>query len=95
MLATSNASKHPAMFAGQNCAKRMPSPMPFMCMAAAASITILGTDVTASVSLLALVHTLSLSIAVLGTVLILSCLTGLESLVGLIKGLDPGVMQGD
>ena len=91
MLATSNASKNQAMFAGQNCAERMP----FMCIAAAASITILRTDVTASVSLLALVHTFSLSIAVLGILLTLSCLTGLEGLVGLIKGLDPGVMQGD
>ncbi len=58
MSATQNACYKPAMFAGHGSAKCMPSSMPFMCMAAAAaaaSITILGTDVFTSVPFIAVV----------------------------------------
>lgn len=93
MSAMSSAVAQPAMFAGQDRAKRMPSTMHGMCMAAAASIIIIGTGVFTSVSLVAYVFALLL--VVLGILISLSGLTGLGGLVGLITGLTQGISQGD
>ncbi len=95
MPTTSSATTQPAMFAGQDCAKRMPFSMHGMCMIAAASIILIETGVLASVSFVArtLIITLILGILGLGVVLTLSGLTGLRGLVGLIEG--PGTSQGD
>lgn len=92
MSAMSSAVAQPAMFAGQDRAKRMPSTMHGMCMAAA-SIIIIGTGVFTSVSLVAYVFALLL--VVLGILISLSGLTGLGGLVGLITGLTQGISQGD
>ncbi|GAC1346146.1 MAG: hypothetical protein NVSMB27_09290 [Ktedonobacteraceae bacterium] len=93
MPARSSATTQPAMFAGQDCAKHMPFSMHGMCMAAA-SIILIETGVLASVSFVArTLISLILGILSLGVVLILSGLTGLGGLVGLIKG--PGASQGD
>lgn len=92
MSAMSSAVALPAMFAGQDRAKRMPSAMHGMWIAAA-SIIIVGTDVFTSVSLVA--RMLALLLVVLGILISLSGLTGLGSLVGLITGLTQGISQGD
>ena len=93
MSAMSSAASQPAMFAGQDRAKRMPSSMHgtymCMCMATAASIIIIGTGVFTSVSLIALM--LSLLLVVLGILINLSGLTGLGGLVGLSTGLIQGI----
>lgn len=95
MSAMSSVSTQPALFAGQNYAKRMPSSMQAMCMATAASIIIIGTGVSTSVPFFALVLILCvLLLASLVVLVSLSGLTGLLSLVGL-TGLDPGITQGD
>jgi hypothetical protein len=95
MSAMSSAATQPAMFAGQNRAKRMPAAMQEMCicMAATASIIIIGTGVFTSVSLVA--RMLSILLVVLGILISLSGLTGLGGLVGLITGLTQGISQGD
>jgi hypothetical protein len=95
MSAMSSAATQPAMIAGQDRAKRMPSAMHgiYMCMATAASIIIIGTGVFTSVSLIALMLTLLL--VVLGILINLSGLTGLGSLVGLSTGLTQGITEGD
>ena len=97
MSAMSSAATQPAMFAGQDRAKCMPSAMHGMytctCMAATASIIIIGTGVFTSVSLVALM--LALLLVVLGILISLSGLTGLGGLVGLITGLTQGISQGD
>ncbi len=95
MSAIWSAATQPAMFAGQDRAKRMPSAMRGMCMctAATASIIIIGTGVFTSVSLVALM--LSLLIVVLGILINLSGLTGLGGLVGLITGLTQDIPKGD
>jgi hypothetical protein len=94
-MAMYSVATQPAMLAGMESAKRMPSfmHMAAMCMASAASI-IFGTGVVTSVSLFALTVS-TLLLALLGVLLSLSGLTGLLSLVGLITGLDPGTVQGD
>jgi hypothetical protein len=93
MPAGSSATTQPAMIAGQDSAKHMPFSMHGMCMAAAASIILIETGVLASVSFVArTLISLVLGILSLGVVLILSGLTGLGGLVGLIKG--PGTSQG-
>ena len=56
-----------------------------------ASTSIIGTDVTTSVSLLSLVRAFFLLVVLLS----LSGLTGLHSLVGLSTGLALGATQGD
>jgi len=102
MTATWSAMTQPAVFAGTDCAKRMPFFMHPMCMAAAAtaSMIIIGTGVLTSVSLfvsmLVIVLLLLVSLVVL-IGLILSGLTGLVlvSLVGLTGGLVPNAAQGD
>jgi hypothetical protein len=94
MPTTSSATTQPAMFAGQDCAKRMPFSMHGMCMTATASIILIETGVLASVSFVArTLITLILGILGLGIVLTLSGLTGLRGLVGLIEW--PGTSQGD
>jgi hypothetical protein len=102
MTATWSATTLPAMFAGKDCAKRMPFCMHSMCLATAAtaSIMIIGTGVLTSVSLfvLLLIVVLLLLVSLLVvTGLILSGLTGLVlvSLVGLTGGLVPSTAQGD
>ncbi len=100
MSVTWSASTLPAMFAGEDRAKRMPFYMQAMCMAtfAAASITLIGTGVLASVSLFVLLLIVGLLLLVSLVVLIsLSGLTGLVllGLVGLSEGLVPNTAQGD
>ena len=95
MSATNCARYQPAVFAGRDYARRMPSCMPFMCMTTAASIIIFRTDVYTSVSLIAVVLFLSLTLVLLGVLISLSGLTGLLSLVGLLTGLALGATQGD
>jgi hypothetical protein len=102
MTATWSAITQPAMFAGTDSSKRMPFFMHPMCMATAAtaSMIIIGTGVLTSVSLfvslLVVVLVLLVSLVVLIS-LILSGLTGLVlvSLVGLTGGLVPSTAQGD
>ena len=93
MSAMSSAATQPAISAGQHGAKRMPSAMQGMCfcMAATASIIIIGTGVYTSVSLVARV--LAILLVVLGILIGLSGLTGLVGLVGLIT--RQGISQGD
>ena len=96
MTASWSAMTQPAMFAGTDRAKRMQFFMHPLCMATAAtaSMMIIGTGVIASVSLfvsvLVVVLLLLVSLVVLIS-LILSGLTGLVrvSLVGLSEGLVP------
>jgi hypothetical protein len=96
MTASWSAMTQPAMFAGTDRAKRMPFFMHPMCMATAAtaSMIIIGTGVIAPVSLfvsvLVVVLLLLVSLVVIIS-LILSGLTGLVrvSLVGLPEGLVP------
>jgi uncharacterized membrane protein YhaH (DUF805 family) len=102
MTATWSAMTQPAMFAGTDRAKRMPFFMHPMCMAAAAtaSLMIIGTGVLASVSLFVslLIVVLFLLVSLLVLIsLILSGLTGLVlvGLVGLTGGLVPSTAQGD
>jgi hypothetical protein len=100
MSATWSATTMPAMFAGKDCAQRMPFGMHPMCMATAAtaSITIIGTGVLTSVSLfvqLLIVGLLLLVSLVVVISLTLSGLTGLVGLVGLTEGLVPSAAQGD
>jgi hypothetical protein len=95
MSAAPHACYKPAAFAGRDGSKCMPSCMPFMCMAAAASIIILGTDVYTSVSFIAVVLSLSLSLVLLGILVSLSGLTGRIVLVGLIQETGTGITQGD
>jgi hypothetical protein len=102
MTTTRNAMTQPAMFAGTGHAKRMPFCMHPMCMAAAAtaSMIIIGTGVLTSVSLfvsmLVVILLLLVSLVVLIS-LILSGLTRLVlvGLVGLIGGVVPSTAQGD
>lgn len=93
MSAMSSVVAQPAMFAGQDRAKRMSFTMYGMCMAAAVCIIILGTDVFTSVSLVA--RMLALLLVVLGILINLSGLTRLRGLVGLITGLTQGISRGD
>ena len=102
MTVTWSAMTQPAMFAGTDRAKRMPSFMHPMCMttAATASMLIIGTGVLTSVSLFVslLVVVLLLPVSLLVLIgLILSGLTGLVlvSLVGLTGGVVPSMAQGD
>lgn len=100
MSATWSAMTQPAMFAGKDRAKRAPFGMQPMCMATAAtaSIMIIGTGVLTSVSLFVLLLIVGLLLLVSLVVLIsltLSGLTGLVGLVGLTEGLVPSAAQGD
>ncbi len=85
MLAANCACYQPAVFAGRDCARRMPFCMPFMCTSAAASIIIFRADVYTSASLIAVVLFISLTLVLLAVLISLSGLTGLIDLVGLIK----------
>ena len=89
----------PALLAGKNDEKDMPSTMPFMCMAsttAAISIIFVRTGVLASVSLLVVVLSVSLLVSLVLIGLTLSGLTGLlMSLVGLVTEVDISKKQGD
>ena len=94
MATTQSIIPQPAMIAGHEYTQRMPFSMPAMCMAATAGIVIIGTGTLVSVSLFVLV--LTLSILLLAVLISLSGLTSLLiSLVGLTRGLAPGVTQGD
>ena len=95
MPASWNASKRPALFAGWNRAKCMPSSMQTTCMATPACTSITRTGVSTPVSLFALVLSLSSLLLVVLLSLILSGLTGLVSLVGLTKVPVPNAAQGD
>ena len=95
MSATNCARYQPAVFAGRDYARRMPSCLPFMCMTTATSIIIFRTDVYTSVSLIAVVLFLSLTLVLLGVLISLSGLTGQFDLVGLIKGTGTSTTQGD
>ena len=108
-------TEYPAKATGNQCTSRARSFSPMsaqaMCGAwatasAAASILLIQTGVSASVSLFVLLITLSnlllvslvglISLLVLGGLLSLSGLTGLVlSVVGLIQGLSPGTKTGD
>ncbi len=102
MTTTWSAMTQPALFAGADRVKRMPFFMHPMCMATAAtaSMILIGTGVLTSVSLfvslLVVVLILLVSLVVL-IGLILSGLTGLVlvGLVGLTEGLVPSKVQGD
>ena len=99
MLATWSASTLSALFAGRNCAKRMPFSMHTMCMATTSGIMISGTGVLASVSLFVLLHIVpALILASLVVVLSLT-LIGLTGLSGLVRlrtvGLVLSATQGD
>ena len=97
MSATRSTMSQPAMFAGKNRTRRMPSSeIESAATAATASILLIGTGVVTSVSLFVFVLSLVLlaSLVVLIS-LVLSGLTGLIGLVGLTEGLAPGMTQGD
>ncbi len=102
MIATFRATTQPAMDAGTDRAKRMPFFMHPMCMATAATASMISigtgvfTSVSLFVSLLLVVLALLVSLVVIIS-LILSGLTGLVlvSLVGLTRGLVPTAAQGD
>lgn len=102
MSATWSTISQPAMFAGKDRTRRMPSSIHAFAMCAAtaaiASILLIGTGVVTSVSLFVFVLFLSLvllaSLVVLIS-LVLSGLTGLVGLVGLTEGLAPGTTKGD
>jgi hypothetical protein len=93
----------PAMFAGKNRTRRMPSRAHMYAMwtmwaatAATASILLMGTGVVTSVSFFVLVPGLVLLTSLVALIsLILSGLTGLVGLVGLTEGLAPGTTKGD
>ena len=97
MSSAAAPAAQPAMFAGTDRAKRMPSAMRGMhmctCMAATASIIIIGTGVFTSVSLVVLM--LAVLLVVLGILISLRGLTGLGGLVGLSTGLIQSIPQGD
>ena len=100
MSANWSTMPQPAMFAGKNRTRRMPSHprMYAMCAATAAiaSILLIGTGVVTSVSLFVLVFSLVLlALLVVLISLILSGLTGLVGLAGLTGGLAPGTTKGD
>jgi len=99
MLATWSASTLPALFAGRNCAKRMPFSMHTTCMATTPGIMISGTGVLASVSLFVLLHIVTALILASLMVLISLTLIGLTGLSGLVrlttKGLVLSAAQGD
>ena len=99
MLATCSASTLPALFAGRNCAKRMPFSMHTTCMATTPGIMISGTGVLASVSLFVLLHIVTALILASLMVLISLTLIGLTGLSGLVrlttKGLVLSAAQGD
>ena len=100
MSATWSATTLPAKFAGKDRAKRVSFGMHPMCMATAAtaSIMIIGTGVLTSVSLFVLLLIVGLLLLVSLVVLIsltLSGLTGLVGLVGLTGRLVPSAAQGD
>ena len=101
MIATWSAMAQPAMDAGKDRAGRTPFFMHPMCIATAAtaSLMIIGTGVLTSVSLFVLLLVVVLVLLVSLVVLIgliLSGLTGLVlvSLVGLSRGLVPNAAQG-
>jgi hypothetical protein len=94
-----SAITQPALFAGKDSAKRMPFYMHPMCIATAAtaSIIIIGAGVLTPVSLyVLLIASLLLLVSLLGLIS-LSGLTGLTliGLVGLLEGLVPSTAQGD
>ena len=99
MLATWSASTLPALFAGRNCAKRMPFSKHTMSMATTAGIMISGTGVLASVSLFVLLHIVTALILASLMVLLSLTLIGLTGLSGLVrlttKGLVLSAAQGD
>jgi hypothetical protein len=109
MFALSSTTEYPAMAAGQQCTAHAQrthscSTCQFaqaMCgMWAAASILLIQTGVSASVSLfvllIILVNLLCISLVSLSELVSLSGLTGLVvSLVGHLKGLSPGTSAGD
>ena len=95
MPAMFNASIQPAVFAGQDRARCMPSFMHCASMTTAASIVILETGVLAPVSLVVRMLSLILLLVLPGLLLALSGLTRLNSLVGLITGLHLSTAQGD
>ena len=99
MLATWSASTLPALFAGRNCAKRMPFSMHTTCMATTPGIMISGTGVLASVSLFVLLHIVTALILASLMVPISLTLIGLTGLSGLVrlttKGLVLSAAQGD
>jgi len=97
VAATQSIIFQPAMIAGHDHAQSMPFSMPTMCMAATASIIIIGTGALVPVSLFVVVLTLAiLLLALLAVLISLSGLTSLLSgLVGLTRGLAPGMIQGD
>jgi len=104
MLATFSTTEI-AMAAYQGGIERMPSSLPAMCMCisamatTAASITLVRTDVSASVSLFVvpLLVCFLLLVCVLISLLLtrLTRLVGLESLVGLTRELATNTLRGD
>ena len=94
MSATWSTMPQPAMFAGKNRTRRMPSGTHMYAMwaatAATANILLVGTGVVTSVSFFVLVLGLVLLTSLVALIsLILSGLTGLVGLVGLIRGASP------
>jgi hypothetical protein len=100
MSATWSTMSQPAMFAGKDRTRRMPSRNHAFAMCAAtaaiASILLIGTGVVTSVSLFVLVLSLVLLVSLVVLIsLVLSGLTGPVRLVGLTEGLAPGTTKGD
>ena len=100
MSAAESMMFQPAMFAGKDRTRRMPSHEQTFAMCstttAIASILLIGTGVVTPVSLFVLALSLVLlALLVVLISLILSGLTGLVRLVGLTEGLAPGTTKGD
>lgn len=97
MSATWSTMSQPAIFAGKDRTRCMPSSeIESAATAAIASILLIGTGVVTSVSLFVLVLSLVLlALLVVLISLVLSGLTGLVCPVGLTEGLAPGTTKGD
>ena len=88
----------PALFAGQDCAKRMPSSTHTMSMITASGSMIIGTGVLASVSSFVLPHILNIPLLASLVLLLSLTLIGLTRLSGLVRltvGLELNKAQGD
>lgn len=97
MSAAWSTFTRPAMFAGQDCVKRMPFAMqPTMSVTAAPDRITSEADVLASVSLFVLVYVVSTLVRlVLLLSLTLSGPTGLRGMVGLPVRLDTNAARGN
>ena len=98
MSATWSESIMPALFAGQNHAKRMPFSTHTMSMTTASGSMIIRTGALASVSLFVLPHILNITLLASLVLLLSLTLIGLTRLRGLVRltvGLELNKAQGD